>query len=378
MDQPVFIFAVLAVNITLSIWLEKHTRLSQLGAALLSIVITAITANLGIIPSSDEVVPLYNGIFAYVAPISIFYLLLGVSLKALKKAGKPMLTLFLLGAVGTCLGVVLADAIIGSYLGPNRGPIGGMIAGTYIGGSINFNAVALHHNMLQAGPTYASIVAVDNIYTTLWMIITLIIPPVMRKILPRASTKITTQQSTSDSFNQSSFNIHNLAILVVLGLSAFWLSESLSKYATSIGISIPSILILTSIALGLAQMKFVQRLSEANIIGLYMVYLFLAVIGAYCNFPALSGIGTLAVVLLVYLLIVVMTHGLVIFISGWLLRYDWEMVAIASQANIGGSSSALALAKSMKRDDLMLAAVLVGSLGNGLGTYLGFLIADLL
>jgi uncharacterized membrane protein len=54
------------------------------------------------------------------------------------------------------------------------------------------------------------------------------------------------------------------------------------------------------------------------------------------------------------------------------------MVAIASQANIGGSSSALALAKSISRDDLMLAAVLIGSLGNGLGTYLGFLIADLL
>jgi len=52
------------------------------------------------------------------------------------------------------------------------------------------------------------------------------------------------------------------------------------------------------------------------------------------------------------------------------------MVSIASQANIGGSSSALALARSLKRDDLLLAAVLVGALGNAIGTYLGFLMAN--
>jgi uncharacterized membrane protein len=77
-------------------------------------------------------------------------------------------------------------------------------------------------------------------------------------------------------------------------------------------------------------------------------------------------------------LIVILVHGTLVLIGGGLLKYDWEMVAIASQANIGGSSSALALAKSMKRDDLLLAAVLIGSLGNGIGTYLGFLIAGLL
>ena len=51
------------------------------------------------------------------------------------------------------------------------------------------------------------------------------------------------------------------------------------------------------------------------------------------------------------------------------------MSAVASQANIGGSTSALALAKSLGRSDLMLPAILVGALGNAVGTYLGFLTA---
>lgn len=374
MEHPLFILGILTANIALAIWLEKNTRLKPLGAALLAIVITAFTANLGIIPSSGQSVPLYDGIFTYVAPISIFYLLLSVNLKALKKAGKPMILLFILGAIGTCLGVYLADTVIGHELTNKAAPIGGMITGTYIGGSVNFNAVAMHYNMLQEGPVYASIVAVDNIYTTLWMIVTLAVPVFFNRWFPRTSLR---QAPSSDegSFERTGFDIHRVALLMVIGFFGLWISNSLTDLLATMNWNVPSILILTTLALILAQFKWVQQLKEANILGLYLVYLFLAVIGAYCNLSALGGVGAIATTLLIYLLIVILFHGLIILLAGGLLRYDWEMVAIASQANIGGSSSALALAKSMNRDDLLLAAVLIGSLGNGLGTYLGFLMA---
>jgi len=67
-----------------------------------------------------------------------------------------------------------------------------------------------------------------------------------------------------------------------------------------------------------------------------------------------------------------------VFVVGLLFRQDWDVVAVASQANIGGSTSALALAKSLGRTDLLLPAILVGSLGNGVGTYLGFAVAGVL
>lgn len=377
MDHPVYILSILAINIALSIWLEKNTILKPLGAALLSIVVTAITANIGIIPSSEDSVPVYDGIFTYVAPISIFYLLLGVNLKALKKAGKPMIILFLLGALGTSMGVVIANTLLGMGLGENAGAIGGMIAGTYIGGSVNFNAVALHYHMLQEGPIYASIVAVDNIYTTLWMVFTLAVPAFFNKFFPRSKSE-NSDSTNAGQYDESNMDMYRLAILVVLGFASFWVSEIITGWFSNIGLNIPSILILTTLALLLAQFKQVQRLKEANILGLYLVYLFLAVIGAYCNLGALGGVGEIVFTILGYLLIVILVHGALVLIGGGLLKYDWEMVAIASQANIGGSSSALALAKSMKRDDLLLAAVLIGSLGNGIGTYLGFLIAGLL
>ena len=67
--------------------------------------------------------------------------------------------------------------------------------------------------------------------------------------------------------------------------------------------------------------------------------------------------------------------GLTVFGVSSILRVDPAVAAVASQANIGGGTSALALARSLGRADLVLPAILVGALGNGLGTYLGFLTA---
>jgi uncharacterized membrane protein len=57
----------------------------------------------------------------------------------------------------------------------------------------------------------------------------------------------------------------------------------------------------------------------------------------------------------------------------WLAGLDLDGAAVASQANVGGSTSALALAKSLGREDLLLPAILLGALGNAIGTFLGFL-----
>ena len=74
----------------------------------------------------------------------------------------------------------------------------------------------------------------------------------------------------------------------------------------------------------------------------------------------------------------ILFHTITLFGIGALFKVDWDVLDIASQANIGGATSALALARSLSRPDLQLPAVLVGSLGNALGTYLGILVAEAL
>ena len=132
---------------------------------------------------------------------------------------------------------------------------------------------------------------------------------------------------------------------------------------------------LTTLALLLAQLPIIQRLRGTRVCGMLAVMLFLAVIGALCDISALRAIGDLGKTLALFVVVVVSVHGLMVFVTAAACRLDPQTAAVASQANIGGSTSALALARSFERADLVLPGILVGSLGNAVGTYLGFFAA---
>lgn len=379
-ENALFILAVLFLLIFLSEWLCKHTFLKHISSSLLVIILGAIVANIGVIPSASNPSPVYEVIFQYVAPASIFFLLLGVNLKQLKKAGFPMLIAFLLGSVGTMIGVIVALQLINYEVvfGENYAAIAGMMTGTYTGGSANFNAVALHYDVIRDGATYTGVVVADNIITAIWMVITLSIPLIMQKFKPHNQVIGDENHAEVMDREEESINPMNLSLMLVIGAATLIISDFLSGWFEKIGFGIPSILILTTIALVLGQFDRIQKQSGAKLLGMFSVYLFLVVVGAYCEVGALVDVGAHAIDILLFTTLIVLIHGVFLIGCGWLFKSDWSIIAIASQANIGGASTALALAKSVKRNDLILPAILVGSLGSGLGTYLGFLVAGLM
>ncbi|TWH81405.1 uncharacterized protein DUF819 [Sedimentibacter saalensis] len=76
--------------------------------------------------------------------------------------------------------------------------------------------------------------------------------------------------------------------------------------------------------------------------------------------------------------IVVIVNMAVIFGFGKLLNYSVEEIIIASNANIGGPTTATAMAISKGWTDLVAPAMLVGVFGYGVGTYLGIIVGNLL
>ena len=368
--QPLLLLAILCGSVVAAEWLSRHTFLRHLGTALVVIILVAVLANLGLVPSASLGSPVYDGVFRYLAPLSIFYLLLDVNLASIKRAGAPMLLLFLLGSAGTALGVMIGmHAIDGAArFGEHYPAISGMFTGTYTGGSVNYNAIAIHFDMMREGVLYAGMTAVDNIITAVWMVVTLIVPLLLRGRGEEAATAVITEEHVGR--DTEAVSVANLGILLAVGFASIFVADVLADY-----LAVPSILLLTTIALALAQLPYFNRLPGGQVLGLFCVYLFLAVIGAYCELAALGQIGWLAWYLLLLVLMTVSVHGLIVFGAAALFRIDPDVAAVASQANIGGSSSALALARSLDRMDLYLPGILVGALGNGLGTYLGFLVA---
>lgn len=373
--HPLLIITVLCANIALTEWLVRRTFLRHVGTALLVIVVTAATANLGVIPAASS--PVYDGVFAYVAPLAIFLPLLQVGLKHVARAGGPMLASFGLGALGTFVAVPAAAWLVGirEFLGDAYGPLGGMFVGTYTGGSVNFNALALHYGITEQGNLYAGAIAVDNIMTTLWMAATIGIPRLFAGVRNDAGDE-SQAAAEPDSQDSGTVNPLELGLLVAAGTGATYLSEVLAGITKSWGAPIPSVLFLTTVALILAQVPAIARMGTVRPLGMFSVYLFLATIGAYCDLSALDRIGSLAATLFWFVLLVVGGHGLILFAAGRLITRDWATLAVASQANIGGATSALAVARSLRRNDLVLPAILVGSLGYAVGTYAGFLAAE--
>ncbi|HSR59487.1 MAG TPA: DUF819 family protein [Robiginitalea sp.] len=384
-EQPAYLITLLALILYLSYRFSQRPPFKSFGIALLAIIFGAVFSNLGLIPSRAN--PTYDAIFETIAPAALFLLLLDANLAQLRKTGVPILVLFLAGSLGTVVGVVAGMLLIGDspLFEGLYNPLAGMFTGTYTGGSINFNAVALQYGVTENGLIYTSSVAVDNVLTTLWFFATITLPVLLGRWMPRRKTGgvpvVTGELSAGPapaSDEAERLTLGSLSLWIAIAGAALLASDWLTSLLASWGLPIPSMIVLTTLALLLAQVPAIHRFRGNMFLGGWAVYLFLAVVGAYCDLSAMVEAGQLAVLLLGMVLLAVGVHGLVTFGTAALLRYDWELAAIASQANIGGGTSAMALAKNFHRDELILPAIIIGSLGNALGTYLGFLVAGLL
>lgn len=398
MSDPLFVLAVLAACVVAAELLARKPGVRHLGTALVVIVIAAVVANLGVIPTSGGDHPIYAFVFREGAWMAIFWLLLQVDLRRVWRAGAAAIGLFALGAAGTAAGALMASWLLGGAGSqPFDHALAGMFTATYIGGSANFMALASHYRV-DDGVLLASANAVDAGMTTLWMAVTIAVPRVLGRGRGRpgagsetagstatVATAATVEADAADAaavaVAHDTETVHpiDLGILVAGAAGAVWLSQALAAASAGlVGFEVPGILILTTLALLLGQVPLVGRLRGSRLLGLFGVYMFLATIGALCDAGALLASGDLGLHLLAFVCVLFAVHALLLFGVALVFRLDMDVAALASQANIGGSSSALALARSLGRPDLVLPGILIGAVGTATGTYAGLWVGSLL
>jgi uncharacterized membrane protein len=384
MTSPLYVAAVLLLLVVFSEWLGQKKYFSYLGSVLIVIIAAAILANINVLPSANST-PLYDAIGKYAAPIGLFFLLLDVKLKDLRYAGLPMISMFLLGSAATIVGTLVSYYIIEPQHNniDQSYAVAGMFTGTYIGGSINLNAIALHYGVTKNGNMFAAINAADNIATALWTILVIFLPPFLQKRFPRKMKAVRVDPSkelAALEHQKESISVPSLAMLLALGIGSLFISDLIHDQLKDIPNlkEIPTILILTTFALVLAQIPAVQKLQGAKTLGFFLVLLFLAVVGTLCDVNALAQTGQVAITLFIWIAILILIHGIILFVVGTLFKQDWYVLSLTSIANIGGPASAAAVATSFGRSDLRLPSIIVGSIGYAIGTYLGILVAEFL
>ncbi len=381
-QSPLGILLALLVSVAAAEVLGRVRYGRALGPALIVIILGALLANLRLIPPAGAGGPVYDVVFAVVMPAAIFLVLLEANLKALRRAGGPMMIAFFIGAAGTVAGVLAAVALTPAraMLGDKLAALSGMYAGTYIGGSANFNAIALHFGVARDGGLYTAAVVADNVLTGVWVVATLALPPLLLKTglfgARRVAAAVPVDAGSAPPPPLT--GVLAVAAPVTVALAGVLASDLLAGLLADLGAPVPSVIILTTLALIVAQTPFVHRMTLGRPMGLAAIYLFLAVVGASADVGALVAAGPVGLMLMAFVVIIVLVHAAILIVAGWLLRIDPDIIAIASNANIGGASSALSLAESLGREDLALPAVLAGTVGTAIGTYVGFMVAGIL
>ena len=377
--DPLAITAVLFAVICFSLFMVNTFTWAKKLSPILWILFTgALCSNLGLIPTSA---PVYGQLIDITVPFAVCVILLTVNLKDLRKAGLPMLVAFVLASVGTVLGVIIAsitlEPALSTIMGEEAWKLAGPYTGTYIGGSLNF--FSLWTGLEIENPDLlAAANAVDNITIFPLYMLWMMIPSALAGRYMVAKRWKTTGQETASHEDKESvpFKVSNIAVLIFMGLTIIvasnWIKETLIDPVFE---GVPSILIVTTLALILAQIPAVRNLKGGWELGDLVFYVFFAAVGALMDFY-LAVI--LSPILFAYVIIVMFVHLAFVYGIGWVARMDLGVLTIASVATKSGPAMVPPVAEVKEWRHLILPGILISLLGYAAGNYIGFAVAKAL
>ena len=377
---PLAIIVVLLGAIFFSLWMVNRYPWAEKFSAVLWIIFTsALASNLDLIPTET---PIYDALVDFCVPFAVCVILFTVNLSDVRQAGRPMLAAFGLASLGTALGVLIASLTLEPFLvrilGAESWKLAGPFTGTYIGGSLNF--FALWSGLDIGNPDlFAAANGVDNVAIfplfTLWMVIPSILAG-RYVVAKRWKVSPVGDEERPSSSEKPRLNTVHVVALFFLALFVITTSNWMkTAFVNRFFPSVPTILIVTTFALLLGQLRPIRRLEGAWEIGDLAFYVFFAAVGAMINFyQAVS----LSPVLFLYVMIIIVIHMVVLYGVGQLLRMDPGVLTIASVATKSGPPVVAPVAEANGWRHLVLPGIIVGMLGYAVGNYAGYAVAHII
>ncbi|PKD99481.1 DUF819 family protein [Macrococcoides caseolyticum] len=383
-DDVMTLWAIIVIFSSLSIYLElKYKWAAKVSGAIIALIFALLLSNFKVIPTESVV---YDQVWGFVIPLALPLLLFQIDIKAIWKESGRLLGIFLLSSVGTVAGTFVAFFLLKEHI-PHLDKLSAMMSASYIGGGVNFAAMALKFNPPK--DVISAAVVADNLMTALF-ILTLMAIPTVRFFRKKYSTphidevegKLIAGQE--DYFSRKEISLLDIALNFGAAFFIVAVSFKLSAFMTNIlpeaggnilyemftGIVTDKYLILTTFtfALLLSFPKFFKQLNGSNEFGTFLIYLFFFVLGIPASIPLIIQTAPL---LLLFVFIIAMLNLVISLIAGKLIGADLEEILLTSNANIGGPTTAAALAIAKGWHKLIGPILVVGTLGYIIGNYIG-------
>lgn len=390
-DDHLALWTFVMVAATSAIFIEQRYKwASKIPGAIIALLIAIIASNLKVIPTDA---PTYDIVWGYIVPLAIPLLLFKTNIQSLVKESWKLLLLFLTSSIATMIGTVFAFMALRHYI-PELDKVSGMISASYSGGGVNYAAMSA--KLAPSESINAATIVADNMMMTVYFLILIGLAgvPIIRRVWGSPHTdaieknpEISNSRTLSEAYwKPNLISLKDIAICLAASMLIVLISFKLSAFLQAslgtsdnvvIGLLISLItdkyLLLTTITFVIVSIfkSSFEKLNGSQELGTYCIYLFFVVIGI----PASIGlIVTKAPLLFVFVLIIALINLAITMGVGKLFKFSIEEVILACNANIGGPTTAAALAISKGWTNLVGPILVIGTVGYVIGNYIGTII----
>lgn len=377
------VFALLLLCGGCGMWAERRTSIgAAISGAMVTFLLAMAFSAAGVLPSSTTH-PVFKMVWTHLVPLAIVQMMLSLDKKtittSLQNAG-GMLTAFAVASCGTVLGTLAACTLVRGV--PEAWKLAASYASTYVGGTINMmatmDAVGLREPAIIAAVFSSDMVMMALYFSGLFFLARRLPPPpppntVKPRPEPAGNAAVNdagagaggAAEGTAEGFAWSQ------AVGVALSWAGFWVATSITQFDA--GIPCATALALLFAFVMPARWRGAWGAGPTFVAAL-LVQVFFAAIGAGTDVRALLSFGGL-LPLLQFVGIIILVHGAVVWVVGRkLLGLDPRELLLASNAAIGGPTTAAAMAGAMGWTDLVSSSVMVGTVGYVVGTPVGLLV----
>ncbi|KAF6004614.1 hypothetical protein F1559_004747 [Cyanidiococcus yangmingshanensis] len=358
------VWSLLIGSATVGVWFERTRIGATLSAPLLSSIMGLLLVNLGILPVSA---PAYQTVSKVIVPLAIPLLLFNADMRRVFRETGRLLNAFWVGALATLMGTFVACALVppGAIGADNFYRAAVALNARHIGGSVNLVAVA-EATQLSPG-IVAALLAADNIVLAIYF------PVIFALSSAAVASPADSAGSSRKGKREADLGALSLALSVSFGLC--FLTYNIARWLHLESFVLPLLTLMIVLLATIFPKQFQPLQTPGTILGMFMMQIFFAVTGALGSITAV--IRTAPLLLLLSAIQVIVHLLVVIWLGGWLGMSRNDLM-LASNANIGGPSTAAGMAVSKGWEQLVVPAILIGVCGYATATFISLACLPLL
>jgi len=344
----------------------ERTRLGQLASPPLLALALGAAVSPALPAAATEAAT--AAVWTHALPFSVACSLLSSDLRALRGLGAATAA-FGLATAGAVAGTALSYSLLGGALGADGARLAACLCASYVGGSVNFAAVASASGLLASGQAVASgAMAADNAAMALFLAALLALG---RRLPPQPAPAAAAAAAAETA--AAPLTVAGCAATLAAALACVWAGEAAAALAGGpaaqlayVGMAAGLCAATAPRLAGRAAGSLFPGAEAAGGCGLLLFFASLGLAMRDIGMALQAGPPLFAFIALLLAVQMAMTLAL-----GRAAGLPPRLLLLAANAAVGGPATAAAMAAALGWRDLVQPALLLGSLGYLVGTPLG-------